>query len=630
MNYKSAQISSLGRAKKFADALLDEIKFDQGDNASLLLLSSHPEVIVEATKNKDLLKAEIAEIKPSDLGTSILRTAELIKQEIDKKKNLSWRIYIITDLTRVGWETEEKEAKKLAKLLKEISSKEAKDREVFLVDVGPKRGVENLAITSLKLLSKLITSKRPIELQAEIHNFSNETKSDYSVSLFVRGEKKEIRKITIPGNSSLPVIFRYEFYEDGPQKIWIELQKDNLSTDDRRYLALDVKESAEILAINGEPRIAGRDYDETHFYKIALSPMDFPSPFKVIERTEYELSGFLDRIHKSDLVVLANVKTLTQEVIEELENYVKKGGGLFIVLGANISKADYNEFLYKNGQGLLPAKLLGIGGDIKKERATYLSEIKYDHKIFRFFSQEEFRAYLLDTPFWQFYRTKPQESEDVKVLARYNDPAGFSPAFIEKRFGKGNVLLFTSTIDLDWNLMIAFPTFLTLMHEIAYYLISKPPIRKNVGIFDQIELMLDFKEFAEGYTITLPDKTTKTLQHKLVTTPTGQKIHLLPELAKNAGIYTIQKLGADPEEKPISYFAANIDTKESNLEKITEDELKQRFKDFHFQIRSMEREKGKIDIEPPRRGIWKFLLCALIAFVALESILAWLFGRGKA
>jgi hypothetical protein len=633
MNYKIGQISSLDRAKKFTDVLLDKIKCEQGDNVSIILMNSYPSVLVDATKNKDLIKSEIAELRPSDLGTSLLRTAEYIKAEIGKNKNFTWRIYIITDMTRVGWEAKDKEGERLGKLLEEISTSPKKDRQVFLVDVGPEKETENLAITSIKLESKLVTTKRPTEFQVEIANFTNQTKSDYAISLFVEDEKiaKDRRKVVLPGNTVTRVPFRYEFSDSGPCKVFVELQGDNLTTDDRRFLSLDVKDSARILAINGQPKLMERSFDETYFYKIALNPTDFPSPFSVEERTEYELSGFPEKINQSDLVVLANVKTLSNLVIERLESYVKNGGGLFITLGDNISRRDYNELLYKGGKGLLPAELIEVGGDERKIIPVALTEIDYSHRIFNFFERRDFRAFLTDVPIWQFYKTKVDpKDKDVKVLARYNNPDGYHPAFIEKKFGEGKVLMFTSTLDMDWHSMVPVVSYVPLMHLIAYYLISKPQANKNISVWEPIEIILDFEQLAGGYRLMYPDGTPKMLKHEIIGTDVGQKVKILPELAERAGIYRICSVGAEPEKKPITYFAANVDTEESNLERISVDEIRQKFKNFSFEFISGTQEKEEIKIEAPKRGIWKSLLYALLGFLALESILAWLFGRGKA
>ena len=94
-----------------------------------------------------------------------------------------------------------------------------------------------------------------------------------------------------------------------------------------------------------------------------------------------------------------------------------------------------------------------------------------------------------------------------------------------------------------------------------------------------------------------------------------------------AGFYTLKK---PTEEKPLSYFTANLDTEESNLERIDPKELKERFPDFKFQFRGREEETlAKVDIKPPSSNLWKYLLYAVIGFLLLESICAWLFGRHK-
>jgi hypothetical protein len=57
--------------------------------------------------------------------------------------------------------------------------------------------------------------------------------------------------------------------------------------------------------------------------------------------------------------------------------------------------------------------------------------------------------------------------EERKVLARYDNGAS---ALIEGRIGRGRILLFTSTLDRDWNDLPIHPGYLPLMQQSVRYL----------------------------------------------------------------------------------------------------------------------------------------------------------------
>ena len=60
-------------------------------------------------------------------------------------------------------------------------------------------------------------------------------------------------------------------------------------------------------------------------------------------------------IGQPDLLVLANVASLSATRVKELEQLVRRGMGLMIFLGDQVDTDNYNRLLFRNGDGLLPA-----------------------------------------------------------------------------------------------------------------------------------------------------------------------------------------------------------------------------------------------------------------------------------
>ena len=58
-----------------------------------------------------------------------------------------------------------------------------------------------------------------------------------------------------------------------------------------------------------------------------------------------------------DCVFLCDVPRLSEREVARLETHLQRGGGLVICLGPDVDLEAYNRLLYKDGQGLLPAKL---------------------------------------------------------------------------------------------------------------------------------------------------------------------------------------------------------------------------------------------------------------------------------
>src|SRR5262249_20277142 len=112
------------------------------------------------------------------------------------------------------------------------------------------------------------------------------------------------------------------------------------------------------------------------------------------------------------------------------------------------------------------------------------------------------------------------------------------------------------------------------------------------------------------------------------------------EGVRNAGKYRLQRNSPKEEEKLVTYFAVNVGPREpspeeiqaaeGNLERITKEEIQQRFPDFKVEFRGEKKDgDNEIDMSRSASGLWKYLMYFLVGFLLLESGLACLFGRGK-
>ena len=75
MAYKRAQNSSLDVARRAAEKILEEIRPSEQDRFSLITLSSYPETPLKGLNRREQMRAGLAELRPSDYGTSVHATA---------------------------------------------------------------------------------------------------------------------------------------------------------------------------------------------------------------------------------------------------------------------------------------------------------------------------------------------------------------------------------------------------------------------------------------------------------------------------------------------------------------------------------------------------------------------------
>jgi hypothetical protein len=654
MAYKRAQNTSLDVARRAALKVLEDIRPSEQDRFTLLPMNAYPEPVLVGANRKERLQAALNELRPSDYASGVHATLQALKQILDSSevRNRDRRVYLFTDLQRNGWEfREEEEARRFADLLKELSRREY--TRFFLYDAGTPDAF-NRAVVDLRASERVLTLRRGARFTAEIHNFSSIPQPDVKATLYVDDRFVKTQSISLPAQATVPVTFEYDgFVEPGSHLVRVSLDPDFLDVDDHRYLAVDVKNALRGLVVDGEPGDSPRQ-SETYTLVLALDPTGQGLFFSADVKTAELFNA--EGLDAYDFVVLANVQSLTSEKVERLEKYVERGGGLLITLGDRVDKVSFNEAFWNGGRGLSPAALDEVVGELPGpglERGTErrIARFADAHPAFRTF-QKRARAALYELVFYRFYKVRDFDPD--RVLAAFDDNFG-SPLLLEKPFGEGKVLLFTSSIDDEWNFGIpGHPPYLPLVWDICQHLASRPGSRRNLFVGDLLQFDLPVELYQPPFILDTP-------QEGLMTLPAGaperdQKFVRLfypvrartddPRVLRNEGVrhagrYRLTRQAPKEEERLLAYFAVNVPPRnptpeeihaaEGNLERISREELQRRFPDFKVEFRG-EKKEGEQEIDvapPPASGLWKHLLYFVLGFLLLESTLAWLFGRGK-
>jgi uncharacterized membrane protein len=655
MGYKSAKDTPLDVARKAAEQVLDGIRAGDQDRFSLVTLSSFPETLMKGRNRKDQIRAAIGELRPADYGTSLHATLLEVRTLLDdpEVRNRDRRVYVFTDFQRVGWESrDEQEAARLSALLKQLSGRE--NTRFLLFDAGENRDPFNRAVVDLRVESRAVTTKRRARFTALVHNFSSMPFPSLGVTLHVDDAAQPARAVVLPPHATVPVTFEHEFAESGPHVVRVSLEPDHLDVDDRRSLALDVKTALRGLVVDGEPKESLKE-SETYAFTLALDPTREGLYFSV-EPKVVELFG-AEGLDPFDFVVLANVQSLTPDKIDRLEQYVRHGGGLLITLGPRVDRISFNDSFWKGGQGLSPAALEEVagtapGGGLERGVERRIGRFAADHPVFRTF-RDKLRAAVYELVFYKYYRTR--ESDPDRVMASFDDNAT-SPALLEKAFGEGKVVLFTTTIDHEWNAGIAgHPPYLPLVWNLCEYLAMRPAGLRNLFVGDLIQLDLPVEQYQPPFVLHTPGE--RGSVHLSASPPErDQKFFRLfypartrtndPRVLRNegvewAGAYRLTRQVPNEGEKTAAFFAVNLPPRtpspdeihaaEGNLDRISADDIRRRFPDFKAEFRG-DRKEGSQEMDlkaPPGSNLWKHLLYLLLGFMLLESVLAWLFGRAK-
>jgi hypothetical protein len=151
---------------------------------------------------------------------------------------------------------------------------------------------------------------------------------------------------------------------------------------------------------------------------------------------------------------------------------VQGGGGILVAPGDRVDPAAYDRTMLP----LLPQSLRdpidtswGATPEDRDSRALHLVKWEAEHPIFTPFPPSA--PDLADAKFYKIVLLGPTtNTAERKVLARFTNGAA---ALVEASIGSGKTLLFTSTLDRDWNDLPIHRGFLPLVQQSARHLARK-------------------------------------------------------------------------------------------------------------------------------------------------------------
>jgi hypothetical protein len=684
MGLKKEAETCFDRARALAAQIVRESS--GGDSFSVVLMAAPPRRIVpEPSEDARKVVAEIENLHlthgNADLAATLNTVESLVRASPGKYP--AREVYFLTDLQQSTWIARQPAA--LSALLQKIKER----AQTIFVDVG-REGADNVAVTNLALDDSMAVTGRTTPIVATLTNYG-ETRSDVHVHLYVGKTKAaaadralelhEVEEKSIPQikrGEAAPVTFTYKFPAPGDYILEVQAANDDLALDDVRRAVVTVKNTVPVLLVNGKPAIEAFDR-ASEWLRVALNPYDegtapptVAARPKVISLSQFADEGLGD-LTPYDCVFLCDVPRFSLAEVRRLENHVRRGGSVVFCLGPNVDLASYNDLLYRDGKGLLPARLT----DYAKANSGYEFQLAMDADADREdplkpFRSESAREYLLAARFRQFIQTEPAPHASPRRILSFvpvaipgqpkASPLSGGPALLDWRppappplpaLGgdkggergyqgggrmRGRVVLLTTTINADWNNWPTSPSFAPLMQELLYYA-SAARLREQVlQVGEPIELYLP--NVASGAEAT-------------IRTPAGRSESVRLESQDEAavlrwtdtdisGVYNIS-IGQHPQQH---LFAVNVPAvneaqqlSESDLTRTTREDLQKTYPEWDVQIVT---DLGQVKHAPPTEGepervlmplgdlVARWLLLLVLILLVAEIVLAWHFGHYSA
>jgi hypothetical protein len=625
MGYEANERSLFEQARDTARAIVESAA--RGDAHNVARLSNIPPAAVVATPSFQL-SSVIAEIEQMQLPhgrgavlTCLHDAAALLGTVADIPRK---ETHILSDFQRATWGNESPDD--AARLRATIRKFDDAGRLV-LIDLGEARA-PNVAVTGLDLLDSFVTTTRAVRFRATIRNWGLERVAERLVEFLVDGKTVEQRTVDLAPGVEGHEYFSHTFSGAGEHSVQVRVQKDALPLDDQRWLAVPVKERLRVLCINGGTgsRAMGKGTD---FLELALAPSAEPGrgvgrpldrQIEPVVVNEGELQGI--DLQQFDCVFFCDVRMFTDREARMIETYLRSGGGVVWCLGEQVLADSYNRTLYRDGEGILPARLGDRRGDLERREQSF-TFVPGDppHPIVNAF-QGNPDAGLETTQTFSYVQAMPPETGRAAVALRFDTG---EPAIVESPVGRGRSILVTTSVDDRWGIWPLWPSFVPLIHEIVQFAVS--------GRWEERQRLV-------GEPLTAQFPTAAVDVDVMVTRPDGQvqpaRVAAGESTSQfNYGETSISGVYEVNFAHPISrtaLFAVNVDPKESNLTKLASEEIAQELlpgAEYEYLTSWRDENAVRADVPgPDQGGLTRWLLYAVLYLLFVEQLLAWDFRRG--
>jgi hypothetical protein len=602
MGYEGGTQTAHEAAKEWALALVDKLVV----NDSVAVLQAKQQVVPildELSHDRERVRQAIEHL-PEPAGgcdwPAAVREADKILTESTRPQR---DIILLTDGQRVGWADESTLVR--WELLARTREGLKIPPRIWVVNLAPNRPANppNWSLAPLHASRAIASAGQQITFRTALQfRGQNEYRAPYRFHLEIDG--RPVTDLPPPAAAGLekgqvPLSFSQRFATPGSHLVSVIVEpdppagqrpagyevKDLLPGDNRQDLAIEVLPALPVLLVDGDGRPTVRQRG-TDFLRDALSPARDPAPVvraKVVSLREFTPESLTQDLGtepgtRPRVLVLANVPRLSSSQQEAVTQFLAQGGGVLVTLGERVDPRHYNEQLYADGQGWLPARLdEPVGDESKPESAPNPLPASFFHPALELFREAPLGG-LSEARFprWWKVSTAGRQATAVPVgLLTNNDPF-----LLERSYRGGRVLLCTVPLDNSWRTNLPeLPAFAPLVHELIYYLAGARTAENNIQPGQPLRYPLERGETLNMLSLQPPngparplaaerDRAGESYQARVVRQAQGAQV--IYENTRETGVYRLTN-----GEGRICYYVGQPDPRESDLTPSSEAERQQ-------------------------------------------------------
>lgn len=558
------------RARQSARNMVNDAASDE--HLAVVLFSKNYQVLMPLKADRAEAATVVADMQPGLDSTDYLQAIQAADAILEDAGRGQHRIYLISDFHDAGWNR----AAPPVKL--------APDVKLFPIDVSDAKAA-NLAVSEVAADPVVYAQKYEGKAVARISNFGSED-IETVIELKLNDLPVERKPLKLTAGVTQNVEFTGFNVPEGSNRATVEITGDTFALDNKFFFTIRRENQTRVLAIE----TASRGRSESFFLQQSLAAGENNQHALTVKTAGSVNPTELDPYR---VVIVNDASGVSEGLASGLKTFVERGGGLILAAAKHTDAGDFNRLF-----GTIASAQLG---EVVQSRGyALMSQVKTDHPIFGAFARS---GRLTSTRVYGYHRATVKEG--ALTLAALDDG---SPIVVEGSAGRGKMLLVTTTLDTSWNDLPLTPMFLPLMRQMLEYLGGREAA----------------SSYMIGQAFTTPADKDSSLP--AVDSPGGKRVD---DLRKNSsgeqsldaseiGFYRLRYRDRD------EFVAVNLDTKESDLTKLSVDELVASISPAPGDAAAQPAQSSHLTAEEKesRQRLWLPLLLTALALFVAEAVIA--------
>jgi len=520
------------RAKEAAIGTIRSLR--SGDEAAIITFSDGTGQVKELTTNLADLESFVRNIgSPKYHSTRFIPALRLADQMLSLAHYQTKKVYLISDYQREALDGFDSTWRLSPGV----------DFEGIRIGDGE---TTNISVTDVKSPTQLVRDHEEYIILGRVRNLGTRLVSEARVTFGIDERTVTTKTVDLTNKSEAVVEFPITFREGGMHLGAVTVQDDQFTPDNVFFFTINVLPPVKILCINGEST-PDRYEDESYWFRLALAQRN-QSAFQVDVVKPQQVSP--DALDQYEVIALLNVGHLSQEQVRAIKSYVEKGGGLLLAPADRVDASTFNRLM----NGLTPAALKNKHSNSKDDYVV-IGEVNNRHPIIKPLQTNggsDFGA----ARFHGYWSTDPVRGSEV--IMRFDSGAA---AFLELQVGNGRVLLFTSSMDAEWNNLPLQVLYLPLVHETIHYLTLRKEKKCSYTIGEPVPIRV----LTGGVARVIGPNGDET---DLASKPGDSGDYVYYKGTRVPGFYSIRTSNLK------DHFAVNVSPKESDLSFIPPNEIR--------------------------------------------------------